>query len=145
MKRLVFLFFLPFFLTGCAAIAGSEEEAVYINSTPTNSAFVIADSAGNIVVQGRTPQSVILKKADGSYFGQQTYTLTVAREGYYSTIKPLEYRLSHWYTLGNLPLLGIPGWLIVDPYFGGMYTFKTPRINVVLRPCQPGPFRYMCT
>lgn len=145
MKRLVFLFFLPFFLTGCAAIVGSEEEAVYINSTPTNIAFVIADSVGNIVAKGHTPQSVVLKKADGSYFGQRAYTLMVTHEGYYSTIMPLEYRHSYWYTFGNLPLFGIPGWFIVDPYSGGMYTFKTPRVNVVMRPCQPGPFRYMCT
>lgn len=145
MKRIILALILPFFLSGCASLLGSEEEAVYIDSSPTNIAFVVADSAGNIVAKGLTPRSVILKKADGSYFGKQAYTLTVMREGYYSTIMPLEYRYSYWYTFGNLSLLGVPGWFIVDPYFGGMYTFKTPRVKVVMRPCQPGPFRYMCT
>lgn len=145
MKRLVFLLLLPFFLSGCAALVGTEEEAVYIDSTPTNTAFVIADSTGNIVVKGTTPQSVILKKSDGSYFGKRAYTLAIAREGYYSTVMPLEYRYSYWYTFGNIIFFGVPGWLIVDPYFGGMYTLKSPRVNVVMRPCRLGPFRYMCS
>ena len=145
MKKIIFLFFLPLLLTGCAALLGSEKEAVHIHSTPTDSVFVIADNNGQIVAQGRTPQSVILDKSDNSYFGKRTYTLTVTRDGYYSTIMPLEYRHSYWYTFGNVIFLGVPGWLIIAPYFGGMYTFKESQVNALMRACPPGPFRYMCS
>lgn len=145
MKKITLLLLLPFFLTGCASIVGSEEETLTLQSSPTNAFFIISDRSGAIVTTGTTPQSVTLKKSDGSYFGKREYTLTLKQEGYYSLIVPLESRLSHWYTLGNIIFLGVPGWLIVDPFFGGMYTFSTDTINAVMRPCPPGPFNYMCT
>lgn len=145
MKRFALVLLLPLLLTGCATIVGSDDEAVYIDSVPSNTPFIVADSAGNIVAKGSTPTSVILQKNDGSYLGKREYTLTVKHDGYHSSIVPLEYRLSYWYTFGNLIFGGIPGWFIVDPYSGGMYTLKENRLNVILRQCAPGPFRYMCT
>lgn len=145
MKKLTFLLLLPLLLSGCAAIVGNNEETITINSQPANAFFIIADQSGRIITTGNTPKIVTLKKADGSYFGKREYTLTVKQDGYYSLIMPLETRFSHWYTLGNVIFLGVPGWLIVDPFFGGMYTFKTDTLNAVLRPCPSGPFNYMCT
>jgi hypothetical protein len=145
MKKFTFLLLLPLLLCGCAAIVGSNEETVNIESQPTNAFFIISDQRGAIIKTGTTPQAVTLKKSDGSYFGKREYTLTVKQEGYYSLIVPLETRLSHWYTLGNIIFLGVPGWLVVDPFFGGMYTLKSDAISAVLRPCPPGPFNYMCT
>lgn len=145
MKKYLISLLLPFLLSGCATIFGSSEETVYINSTPDNAFFAIADDSGQVIASGTTPQAVTLKKADGSYFGKRSYTLTLKQPGYYSEIMPLAYRFSHWYTFGNLILLGVPGWLIVDPFNGGMYTFKQTHIQPVLRLCPRGPFNYMCS
>lgn len=145
MKKFILLLLLPFLLTGCATIVGNNEETIYIDSTPANVPFVITDGSGQIAVSGVTPQSVTLKKTDGSYFGKVSYALTLKKEGYYSTSMPLEYRFSHWYTFGNIIFFGVPGWLVVDPFFGGMYTFKADRINTWMRPCERGPFNYMCS
>jgi hypothetical protein len=71
--------------------------------------------------------------------------LRMKKAGFYSESMPLEYRLSHWYTFGNIIFFGVPGWLIVDPFFGGMYTFKADKIDIWMRPCEPGPFNYMCS
>ncbi|MEO3991375.1 putative periplasmic lipoprotein [Pseudocitrobacter cyperus] len=145
MKKLLTVLLLPFFLTGCATIFGSGEETVYINSTPDNAFFAIVDNNGQVVASGVTPQAVVLKKADGSYFGKRSYTLTLKQPGYYAERMPLTYRFSYWYTFGNLILLGVPGWFIVDPFNGGMYTFKEDRIQPILRHCPRGPFNYMCS
>ncbi|NIY48802.1 hypothetical protein [Cedecea colo] len=144
MKNLMLLLLLPFLLTGCANIVGNNEETVYIDSAPANVPFVITDGSGQIAVASFTPQSITLTKADGSYFGKVIDTLTLKKEGYYSTSLPLEYRLSHWYTFGNIIFFGVPGWLVVDPFFGGMYTFKADRINTWMCPCERGPFNYIC-
>lgn len=145
MKKFIFLLLLPFLLTGCATIVGSSKDTVYIDSNPANVPFVITDENGGIAVSGTTPQYVSLKKSDGSYFGNVAYTLTLHKEGFYSTAIPLEYRFSHWYTFGNIIFFGVPGWLIVDPFFGGMYTFKQDTIHTWMRPCPRGPFNYMCS
>jgi hypothetical protein len=145
MKKFILLLLLPLLLTGCATIVGNSEETVYINSNPTDVPFMITDSSGQITAMGTTPQAVTLKKADGSYFGKVSYTLTLKKAGFYSESMPLEYRLSHWYTFGNIIFFGVPGWLIVDPFFGGMYTFKADKIDIWMRPCEPGPFNYMCS
>ena len=145
MKKFLLLLALPFFLSGCAALVGNESEPVAIESTPSQARFVISDGQGDIVAQGTTPQTVWLKKSDNSYFGKINYTLTLSQNGYNSSINPLEYRHSRWYTFGNLIFLGVPGWLIVDPFFGGMYTFKQDHIHTWLRPCPQGPYRYMCS
>ncbi|MCT4703225.1 hypothetical protein MUA02_15325 [Enterobacteriaceae bacterium H20N1] len=145
MKKFICLLLLPLLLTGCAAIVGNGEETVFIDSTPANVPFMITDNEGQITAIGTTPQSVTLRKSDGGYFGKQAYTLTLKQEGYYSASMPLEYRFSRWYTFGNIIFFGVPGWLIVDPFFGGMYTFKEDKIHTWMRPCERGPFNYMCS
>ena len=144
MKKLLWLL-LPLMLTGCASIVGSNEETLYIDSTPKEAYFAVIGRDGEMIATGQTPQSVVLKKSDGSYFGKREYTLTLKQEGYYSTMMPLEYRLSRWYTFGNIIFFGVPGWFIVDPFSGGMYTLKEERVHAILRPCPPGPFNHMCS
>jgi hypothetical protein len=73
------------------------------------------------------------------------YTLMLKAEGYNSSIVPLSMRFSRWYTFGNIIFLGVPGWLVVDPFFGGMYTFKQDKVKTWLRPCPRGPYNYMCS
>ncbi|AIR05640.1 hypothetical protein JT31_13755 [Cedecea neteri] len=144
MKKLLFLLLLPL-LTGCATLVSNNDATVYIDSTPKRAAFTIFDGKGEIAAQGITPQSVTLKKTDGSYFGKKNYTLRLKHEGYYSLSLPLETRFSNWYLFGNVIFFGVPGWLIVDPFFGGMYTLKQENLHLLLRACQPGPYRYMCS
>lgn len=143
MKKLLVLLF-PLLLTGCAAIVGDDVERVSIESTP-NANFTITDSHGQVVASGTTPQSITLKKSDGSYFGKMDYTLMLKAEGYNSSIVPLSMRFSRWYTFGNIIFFGVPGWLVVDPFFGGMYTFKQNNVKTWLRPCPRGPYNYMCS
>lgn len=145
MRKQVWRLLLPLMLTGCASIVGSNEETLYIDSTPTEAYYAVIDRNGDLIATGKTPQSVVLKKSDGSYFGKREYTLTLKQEGYYSTMMPLEYRFSHWYTFGNILFFGVPGWLVVDPFSGGMYTLKEDHVNAILRPCPPGPFNHMCS
>jgi hypothetical protein len=145
MRKFLLLLALPFFLSGCAALVGNESEPVTIESTPSQVAFMVTDGQGNIVAQGTTPQTVRLKKSDGSYFGKINYTLTLRQYGYNTSSIPLEYRLSRWYIFGNIIFFGVPGWLIVDPFFGGMVTFKQDHIHTYLRPCPQGPYNYMCS
>ncbi|MRS91778.1 hypothetical protein GJV04_17280 [Enterobacteriaceae bacterium RIT714] len=144
MKKQVWRLLLPLMLSGCASIVGSNEETVYIDSTPPHAYYSIIDRDGLIIATGTTPQSVIIKKSDGSYFGKRDYTLTLKQQGYYSVMMPLEYRFSHWYTFGNI-IFGVLGWWIVDPFSGGMYTLKEERVQAILRPCPPGPFNMMCS
>lgn len=145
MKKLTLLLLTTWMLTGCAAIFGSNEETVTINSTPDNVPFAVIDHTGAITATGVTPKTLALKKSDGSYFGKREYSLTLRQPGYYSASMPLAYRFSRWYTLGNVIFLGVPGWLIVDPFFGGMYTLKEDSVHVILRPCSRGPFSDMCS
>ncbi|MTH48663.1 putative periplasmic lipoprotein [Intestinirhabdus alba] len=145
MKNIIFLLFLPLVLTGCATIVNSNNELVYIDSTPADAHFVITDGKGLVVASGKTPQTVTLKKSDGSYFGKQDYMLMLRQQGYYSANILLEHGLSRWYTFGNLIFFGVPGWLVVDPFFGGMYTLKEERVHVDMRPCAPGPYTSMCS
>lgn len=108
MRKLIRLL-LPLMLTGCASLVGDSEETLYIDSSPTAAFYAIIDRDGNTIATGQTPQSVVLKKSDGSYFGKREYSLTLKQEGYYSTMMPLEYRLSRWYTFGNIIFFGVPG------------------------------------
>ncbi|MEJ5073900.1 hypothetical protein WH357_16415 [Enterobacter ludwigii] len=144
MKKLLVLL-LPLLLAGCATIVGDNEEQVRINSVPDHVRFAISDSDGQIVASGITPQTVTLKKADGSYFGKINYTLTLAEDGYNTSITPLSTNLTPWYLFGNLIFFGVPGWLIVDPFSGAMYSFKNNYVQTYLRRCPPGPYRYMCS
>lgn len=143
MKILLFLL-IPLLLSGCATIVGENEERIFIDSNPAQSPFIITDSSGRIAASGTTPQYVMLKKADGSYFGGIRYTLVLSRPGYSSEVVPLRTRFSHWYTFGNLVFLGVPGWLLVDPFSGAMYTFRQDRLHIQLRPCPRGPWFYTC-
>ncbi|AIQ99106.1 hypothetical protein LG71_03925 [Pluralibacter gergoviae] len=131
-------------LSGCATLVGEDEERIYIDSEPARSTFIITDDSGRIAGSGTTPQSVTLKKADGSYFGGIRYTLALSSPGYSSELVPLRTRYSHWYTFGNLVFLGFPGWLAVDPFSGGMYTFRQHNIHLQLRPCPRGPWFFTC-
>lgn len=61
--------------TGCATIVSNSKYNVNIQSTPTGASFEIKNRAGEVVHQGTTPQSVVLKAGAG-YFKGEKYQLT---------------------------------------------------------------------
>ncbi|PIJ49149.1 hypothetical protein BL250_17260 [Erwinia sp. OLTSP20] len=122
------------FLSGCATIAGNGSQNVTINTQPPGAHFVVQDEAGRIVARGVTPETVLLVKSDGSYFGKKTYQVMLERPGYVPQTLPLNERVNLWYVLGNIPLGGIPGWLLVDPFYGGMYTIEPALLQSSLSP-----------
>ena len=108
-------------LSGCATIVGTETQPVKIDSVPQGARY--------------TPQTVDLAKSNGTYFGKKHYQVMLESPGYVPLTLPIEASANLWYVLGNIPLLGFPGWLVVDPFYGGMYDLKPahpqPHLNVV--------------
>ncbi len=121
-------------LSGCATIVGSETQSVRIDSRPQGASVVIQDETGRAVAQGRTPFTATLAKSDGSYFGKKHFRVMLEAPGYVPQTLALEGQANLWYSVGNIPLLGVPGWLVVDPFNGGMYTLKPESLLVTLNP-----------
>lgn len=119
-------------LSGCATIVGTDTQPVKIDSIPQGARFTVQDETGRAVAQGYTPQTVDLAKSNGSYFGKKHYQVMLESPGYVPLTLPIEASANLWYALGNIPLLGFPGWLLVDPFYGGMYTLKPDHPQPVL-------------
>lgn len=134
MKRLLLALASAWLLSGCASIVGDQSQDVAIQTWPQGVRFVVQDETGRAVAEGITPKTVSLLKSDGSYFGKKKYTLQLERDGYVPQTIPLEERANLWYLLGNIPLGGIPGWLIVDPFNGGMYNIHPERVHTIMNP-----------
>lgn len=134
MKKLMVLCVMlaAFGLTGCATIVGDSTQTVQVNSNPQGAKFEIKDEQGMIVTSGTTPQSVVLDKSDGSYFGGKDYQITFTKEGYAPNTLPVRHSANGWYIGGNLVFGGLIGYLLVDPFNGGMYTLKPKAPNVTL-------------
>lgn len=116
-------------LSGCASIVGDTDQQITINSTPSQADLVITDETNQQVFQGKTPTTVTLKKADGSYFGGKDYSVTLSKDGYESRAISISSSPNGWYIGGNLVFGGLIGWLIVDPLTGAMYTLSPDEIN----------------
>lgn len=144
MAKIVLLVLASLLISGCATIVGEQSQTLYLESNPSGANFVISDNHGMVQARGTTPQYVTLPKADNSYFGQLTYTATFTHENHYPLLVPLESRVNGWYTFGNLLFLGAPGWLVVDPFNGAMYTLYPAQVHAILQPCPRGPWRHTC-
>lgn len=131
-------------LSGCASIVGESSQSILLESDPSGANFVISDNHGRVKARGVTPQRVTLPKSDNSYFGKLSYSVTFMQAGHYPTIVPLETRKTAWYLFGNIISFGVPGWFLVDPFNGGMYTLYPPRVNALMQPCPRGPWRQTC-
>jgi uncharacterized protein YceK len=134
MKRLLLALAAASLLSGCATIVGSETQSVRIDSIPPGAAFVVQDENGRPVAQGITPKTVVLEKSNGSYFGKKSYLVMMEIPGYVPLTVPLREKANLWYLLGNIPLGGFPGWLLVDPFYGGMYNIEPAQIQPVINP-----------
>ncbi|MCU5773902.1 hypothetical protein N5923_07705 [Erwiniaceae bacterium BAC15a-03b] len=121
-------------LSGCATIVGDKTQAVRIDSRPQGASVVVQDETGRAVAQGHTPLTVTLEKSDGSYFGKKHFRVMLEAPGYVPQTLALEERVSLWYSLGNIPLGGFIGWLIVDPFYGGMYYIEPEGLQVIMNP-----------
>lgn len=129
-------------LTGCATIVGSDSQTMNITSTPDKADIKIVDEAGQQAFAGTTPATVILAKSSGHYFGGKTYTVTVSKDGFASQVIIIEHHANGWYLFGNIMLGGIIGYVVVDPFHGGMYTLSPSAVNASLSPEQKTVFSY---
>ena len=134
MKRLLLALAAASLLSGCATIVGSETQSVRIDSIPPGATFVVQDETGRAVAQGITPKTVVLDKSDGRYFGKKSYLVMMEIPGYVPLTVPLREKANLWYLLGNIPLGGFPGWLLVDPFYGGMYNIEPANIQPIINP-----------
>lgn len=119
-------------LGGCASIVGDKEQAITINSTPSQADVVITDERSQDVFEGKTPTTVTLRKADGSYFGGKSYTATISKDGFQDRTVAISSSPNGWYIGGNLIFGGLIGWLIVDPLTGSMYSLSPDSISASL-------------
>lgn len=119
-------------MTGCATIVGDKDQAVTINSSPSQANVLITDERSMEVHSGTTPATVQLRKSDGSYFGGKTYTVEISKDGYDSRTMMINSTPNGWYIGGNLLFGGLIGWLIVDPLTGAMYNLTPDTLNTSL-------------
>lgn len=75
---------------------------------------------------------MLLQKSDGNYFGKKNYTVEITKEGYKKQIIPIAAYANGWYVGENLIFGGLVGWLIVDPFNGGMYTLSPEQVTSTL-------------
>ena len=133
-KFMLVIFSVSFFLTGCATIVGDKTQTVQVNSNPAGADFIIKDESGKTISSGKTPQNVTLEKSDGSYFGKKSYQITFSKENYQPVTLPIKASANGWYIGGNFVFGGIVGWLLVDPFNGGMYPLSPGSLNPGLVP-----------
>ncbi len=119
-------------LSGCATIVGDDTQLVQINSQPSGADFTVKDDTGRVIAQGKTPQGVTLAKSDGSYFGKKNYEVTFTKEHFSPVTLPIKASANGWYIGGNFVFGSIIGWLLVDPFNGGMYTLHPKETNPIL-------------
>ena len=134
MKRLIAALAAAWMLSGCATIVGSETQDVTLQTQPPGVKFVVQDETGKAVAEGYTPKTVTLMKSNGNYFGKKKYLVMLERQGYVPQTLPLKESANLWYLLGNIPLLGFPGWLVVDAFYGGMYKIEPERVQTIMNP-----------
>lgn len=134
MKRLIAALAAAWMLSGCATIVGSERQDVTLQTQPPGVKFVVQDETGTAVAEGYTPKTISLLKSNGNYFGKKKYRVMLERPGYVPQTLPLKESPNLWYLLGNIPLLGFPGWLVVDPFYGGMYKIEPETLQTIMNP-----------
>lgn len=110
------------FLSSCASIVSHSHWPVTISSNPNGAAVVITDQQGREIHHATTPTTVTLS-SKGGYFKGSSYMLTLTGKGGVKHTVQLNASLNAWFW-GNFIFGGIPGFLIVDPLTGAMWTLK---------------------
>ena len=130
--NIIHLLSLYLLVSSCATIIGTPTQLVSVNSSPSSAKITITDEAGMVAFSGRTPTGVTLAKHNSQYFGGKNYRVTIEQTGYQSQVFALTTHPNGWYLLGNIFFGGLIGWLIIDPFNGGMYTLSPEAINSTL-------------
>lgn len=74
-----------------------------------------------------------MKLRSGSgFFGKESYTVSITKEGYEPKKVTIECRFNGWY-FGNILIGGLIGMLIVDPATGAMYRLDSDGISETLQ------------
>lgn len=120
------------FLGSCATIMGDSTQVIPISSTPSGAKVLITDEKGTEVFEGKTPTTVTLQKADGSYWGGKDFIVKITKDEYEEQSIPIKSTPNGWYIGGNLLFGGLIGYLIVDPLNGGMWTLSTEQVSAVM-------------
>ena len=76
----------------------------------------------------------MLAKSDGSYFGKKNYQITFSKADFQPVTLPIKASANGWYIGGNILFGGLIGWLVVDPFNGGMYSLSPKETNAMLAP-----------
>lgn len=130
--RFLVIFCLWPFLWSCATIMGDSTQVIPISSTPGGADVLITDEKGTEVFKGKTPTTVTLQKADGSYFGGKDFIVKITKDQYEEQSIPIKSTPNGWYIGGNLIFGGLIGYLIVDPLNGGMWTLEPEQVSAIM-------------
>lgn len=126
------LVLLLLFITGCASIVSRSNWPFSVVTEPEGMKVSITNKNGREVYKGTTPATMFLKSGSG-FFGKESYTVTLSKEGYETKKINVECKLNGWY-FGNLLLGGVLGMLIVDPATGAMYKLADEGITETMTP-----------
>ncbi|MGH8397774.1 MAG: hypothetical protein ACRETA_05965 [Gammaproteobacteria bacterium] len=128
--KAIFATMIVMLLVGCATIIGSNSAWVSFRSQPPGAKVVVTDESGATFTT-TTPSKLDLTKANGHYFGKEHYTASFTLPGYQNMSVPLTENVNGWY-FGNILFGGVIGMVLVDPWNGGMYSFKDSEVSVSL-------------
>lgn len=124
MKKLFLLFAFCVFsgvISGCASIMCDSSQTIPIKANMEKVDIQIEDKAGNLIFEGQAPTTINLKVAKDGYFNPEKYTITASKDGFRTETKIIDWHVSKWYSLGNLAIGGLIGYLVIDPITGKMY------------------------
>ena len=124
------------FTSGCASLMASGPRKIPIASQPAGAKVSIYNRSNELVTVQTTPFVAQLSPRH-RYFRGQRYRIVFEMEGYETTEAQLNPRVGPWY-LGNL-LVGLAGFLIIDPATGAMYRLEPDELDQVLTPLPSTP------
>lgn len=119
------------FLSSCASILSTNKYPVLVTSSPNGAEVTIKNLKGEIVAEGQTPLTHVLRSGAG-YFKQAYYTVTFSLPEYEERTVPVRFEFDEMYW-GNAIAGGVVGMFVVDPLTGAMYKLKDEYVHVVLR------------
>lgn len=128
-KKVLCLILSALVLAGCASILSKSDYPVVISSKPDGASFTIRNKSGEVVSNGQTPISVVLKAGSG-YFKGEEYEVEFTKPGYRPFKTKIIRNMDNWYLFGNFIFGGLIGWVIVDPLTGAMWSLDD--LNVIL-------------
>lgn len=110
-------------LCSCASIVSKSQYPVVINSDPAGAEFTISNKKDEIVSQGKTPTTIVLKSGAGFFSGEE-YKIAMKMDGFPERVVDFKAQMDGWY-LGNILFGGLIGMLIVDPATGAMWSLDS--------------------